>query len=42
MRFWEDKTLQQIGDVLGLSRERVRQIEADSLQKLRRCVDEYV
>lgn len=42
MRFWEDKTLQQIGDVLGLSRERVRQIEADSLLKLRRCVDEYV
>jgi RNA polymerase primary sigma factor len=42
MRFWEDKTLQQIGDVLGLSRERVRQIEADSLQKLRRVVGEYV
>jgi RNA polymerase primary sigma factor len=42
MRYWEDKTLQQIGDVLGLSRERVRQIEADSLQKLRRVVGEYV
>jgi RNA polymerase primary sigma factor len=42
MRYWEDKTLQQVGDVLGLSRERVRQIEADSLRKLRRCVDEYV
>lgn len=37
-RFWEDKTLQQIGDVLGLSRERVRQIQDKALGKLRRHV----
>ena len=29
------KTLQQIGDVLGVSRERVRQIEKKALRKLR-------
>ncbi len=29
-------TLQAIGDILGIRRERVRQIEARALQKLRR------
>jgi RNA polymerase sigma factor (sigma-70 family) len=35
-RFWgEEQTLQQIGDGLGLTRERVRQLEADALERLR-------
>jgi RNA polymerase primary sigma factor len=32
------KTLQQIGDELGLTKERVRQIELEALQKLRQCL----
>ncbi len=32
----EPKTLQKIGEILGLSRERVRQIEKSALDKLRR------
>ena len=33
-------TLQQVGDRLGLTRERVRQIERDALQKLRERLEE--
>jgi len=32
----EPKTLKQIGECLGLTRERVRQIESEALSKLRR------
>ena len=35
-RFFEDKTFQEIGDVLGVTRERVRQIEDKALKKLRK------
>jgi RNA polymerase primary sigma factor len=35
LRGHEEHTLQQIGEMLGISRERVRQIEAGALQKLR-------
>jgi RNA polymerase primary sigma factor len=31
-----ERTLGEVGEVLGISRERIRQIEADGLSKLRR------
>jgi RNA polymerase sigma factor (sigma-70 family) len=37
-RFWLDKTLQEIGDALGLTRERVRQLEEIGLTRLRRIL----
>ncbi|MEY2497000.1 MAG: polymerase primary sigma factor [Verrucomicrobiota bacterium] len=36
----ERKTLQQIGDTLGVSRERIRQLENVALSKLRRALSE--
>ena len=36
----EPKTLEQIGNIFGLTRERVRQIEAAALAKLRALVAE--
>ena len=35
LRFWYDMTLQQIGDRFDLSRDRIRQIEAKGLRRLR-------
>lgn len=37
-RFWRDQTLAAIGKPFRLSRERVRQIEAEALKKLRRLL----
>ena len=41
-RMVNGKTLQQIGDKFGLTRERIRQIEAYALQKMRRAVHRSV
>lgn len=41
-RMVNGKTLQQIGDKFGLTRERIRQIEANALQKMRRAVHRSV
>ena len=37
-RIVNGKTLQQTGNKFGLTRERIRQIEANALRKLRRAV----
>ena len=37
-----DHTLQQIGDRIGLSRERIRQIERDAIRRLRGLAEEGV
>jgi len=36
----EPRTLAEVGDLLGISRERVRQIENEALRKLRRIARE--
>jgi RNA polymerase nonessential primary-like sigma factor len=38
LRFFHEKTLEEIGENLGLTRERVRQIEWEAVQKLRKAL----
>lgn len=40
LRFWHDKTLEEIGDVLGLTSNRIRQIEGRALRRLRLSICE--
>jgi RNA polymerase primary sigma factor len=40
LRFWEEMTLSEIGKRFGLSRERVRQIEENGLECLRRGLED--
>lgn len=39
MRYMHDMTLEQIGQALGITRERVRQIENNALQMIRENAD---
>jgi RNA polymerase primary sigma factor len=38
LRFWDENTLDEIGEEFGLSRERIRQVEARALDRLREIV----
>lgn len=40
LRFWHDKTLEEIGDIIGLTKDRVRQIEGRALRRLRLSIYE--
>lgn len=39
MRFLEGKTLEEVGDVMGVTKERIRQIQAASLEKIRASIE---
>ena len=36
----DKKTLEEIGNIFGISRERVRQIESKAIKKLRKLINE--
>ncbi|MBN1554116.1 MAG: sigma-70 family RNA polymerase sigma factor [Phycisphaerae bacterium] len=38
----EQRTYKQIGKIIGLTRERVRQLEKEALQQLKAVIDEYI
>lgn len=40
LRFWHDKTLEEVGDIIGLSENRIRQIEGRALRRLRLSIYE--
>ena len=42
MRFYDQKTLEECGEVIGTQRERVRQVEAKALRKLRHPKCSYI
>ena len=42
LRYYEQKTLEDVGKVIGTQRERVRQIEAKSVRKLRHPYNCYI
>jgi RNA polymerase primary sigma factor len=35
LRFGQDRTLEEVGEIFGLTRERIRQIQVEALRKLR-------
>ena len=39
LRGYESATLEEVGDEIGLTRERVRQIQVEALKKLRRMLE---
>jgi DNA-directed RNA polymerase sigma subunit (sigma70/sigma32) len=38
--YTKPQTLEQVGDLVGLSKERVRQVQNDALSKLREAMEE--
>ncbi len=39
LRGYDPTTLERVGDLMGLTRERVRQIQMDAINKMRRCME---
>lgn len=40
-RFWEDRTLEQIGETLNIGKNRVRQLELKALRKIRNFIEKH-
>jgi RNA polymerase sigma factor (sigma-70 family) len=38
LRFWDGKTLAEVGELIGISKERVRQVETDAIQNMRKAL----